>query len=155
MHRRVVNLPSISSQVTRATRRTVSNTTKSTSYVHATTPSDPATRIPDDRITPPDHGVPPEAFPSSAMYTHHPEASQGMLEDLEDAAKRPSSSSATPAHPGNTRDGTERAGKLDTREDGVGWSSAVRHRSAPGEMAQGGDGGLGLMDSKGERAGKK
>lgn len=120
------------------------------SYVHATPPKDPSTPIPDERITPPDHGEAPGAFPTSALYRQHPklENESPLVQGMTKAKEHPSSSSNTPAHPGTTREGLGRAGVLEKDESGVGWSSAVRHRSAPGEMQQGGDGGLGLMDKK-------
>lgn len=65
---------------------------------------------------------------------------------MKDASRRPSSSSSTPAHPGTTQEGVGRAGSLQKDEDGIGWSGAVRHRSSPGEMSAGGEGGLGLMN---------
>ncbi|KZS87885.1 hypothetical protein SISNIDRAFT_460482 [Sistotremastrum niveocremeum HHB9708] len=55
-----------------------------------------------------------------------------------------SSSSAAPAHPKLTKQAPQ-------NPDGVGSSSAVRYRSAPGEMSGGGDGGLGLMDESSTR----
>lgn len=79
------------------------------------------------------------------MYQHFPAADQDVVDGIEEAKSRPSSAAATPAHPGTTREGLGRAGKLPTDEGGVGSSSAVRFRSAPGEMSEGGEGGLGLM----------
>ncbi|KAG8826090.1 hypothetical protein FRC17_008412 [Serendipita sp. 399] len=128
------------------TRRAPIMTRPKSSYVQATNPPDPAKPIPDDRIRPVDHGVPPGPFPSSLMYKQYPEADEGVVEGMEDAKRRPSSSASTPAHPGTTQEGLGRAGELEKIEEGVGSSSAVRFRSAPGEMSQGGDGGLGLME---------
>ncbi|KIM27134.1 hypothetical protein M408DRAFT_330243 [Serendipita vermifera MAFF 305830] len=84
------------------------------------------------------------------MYEHFPPADQEVVDGIEEASNRPSSSSTSPAHPATTREGLGRAGQLKKDEDGIGSSSAVRFRSAPGEMAEGGEGGLGLMrDGKG------
>ena len=95
---------------------------------------------------------------------------------MEDAKSRPSSSSAGPAHPFTTRAlGDDEAGtdigrgghKMSTGWEeqgsggegrgvmkdgrGVGWSAAVRYRSAPGMMEEGSDGGLGLRDGEGKK----
>ncbi|KAG8821587.1 hypothetical protein FRB91_010634 [Serendipita sp. 411] len=117
-------------------------------YVQASNPPDLAKSIPDERIRPVDHGVPPGPFPSSAMYKNYPEADQNVVEQMEDAKSRPSSSASTPAHPGTIQQGLGKAGEVEKIEDGVGSSSAVRFRSAPGEMSEGSDGGLGLMKKK-------
>jgi hypothetical protein len=143
MHRRVA----FTTNITYQSRRIACSTSKSSKpkYVQATTPRDPAKPIPDDRIKPPDHGVPPGSHPSSALYKQFPEADQDTIDGMKDAANRPSSSASTPAHPATTQEGAGRAGSLKKDKDGVGWSSAVRHRSSPGEMSAGGEGGLGLM----------
>ena len=143
MHRRIALITNITSQA----RRIASSTSKSgkPKYVQATTPRDHAKPISDDRIKPPDHGVPPGSHPTSALYKQFPEADQDTIDAMKDAANRPSSSASTPAHPATTQEGIGRAGALKKDKDGVGWSSAVRHRSSPGDMSAGGEGGLGLM----------
>lgn len=71
-------------------------------------------------------------YKSTSLYTVQ-ETTDAPSADLS------SSTSAGPAHPTLTKQAPQ-------NEDGVGSSSGVRHRSAPGAMSQGGDGGLGLMD---------
>jgi hypothetical protein len=144
MHRRIVIYTSIISH----TRRTASSSAKSTSYVVSTPPKNTSRPIPDDRIVQPNQDLPSSAFPSSSsatMYEHFPAADQEAVDRMKAAQSRPSSTASTPAHPGTTQDGLGRAGNLPKNEEGIGSSSAVRFRSAPGEMNQGSDGGLGLM----------
>ena len=121
-------------------------------YVHATASSATGEKISDPRVKKQDHGEVPGPFPSSALYTNYPPASSELVDTLQDGKgeARMSSTSASPAHPTTTTTksqggGLGRAGEVPRNEEGVGSSSAVRFRSAPGEMASGGDGGLGLM----------
>ena len=152
------------------------NSTKSQKYIQSRPPPDPSTKIPDPRIVPPDHGEPAGAFPSTLFYENYPAATSETIKAMEDAKSRPSSSSTTPAHPFTTRTlADEEAGtdigrgghKASTGwteqgcggegrgvmkdESGVGWSAAVRYRSAPGMMEEGSDGGLGLRGGKGKK----
>ena len=152
------------------------NSTKPPKYLQSRPPHDPSTKIPDPRIVPPDHGEPAGPFPSTLLYENYLPASSETIESMEDAKSRPSSSSAGPAHPFTTRAlGDEEAGtdigrgghKMSTGWEeqgsggegrgvmkdgrGVGWSAAVRYRSAPGMMEEGSDGGLGLKDGKGKK----
>jgi hypothetical protein len=160
MHRGIISKSLRLSQAVPAVtgrRLASSNAPKSGSakYVHATPPNDPSKPISDDRITPPDHGEAPGAFPTSALYRQHSKVDEDsqMVEVMNQYKDNPSSSASSPAHPGTTKEGLGRAGKLEKDESGVGSSSAVRFRSAPGEMQQGGDGGLGLMNKgKGSKA---
>jgi len=149
------------------------NSTKPPKYLQSKPPQDPSTKIPDPRIIPPDHGEPAGPFPSTLPYENHPPATPGTVEAMEDAKSRPSSSSTTPAHPFTTRAlADEEAGtdvgrggyKTSTGwqeqgyggegrgvvkdESGIGWSAAVRYRSAPGMMKEGSEGGLGLRGFK-------
>lgn len=144
MHRRIVLYTSIISHV----RRAVSSSAKPTAYVVSTPPKDRSIPIPDDRIVQPNQDLPSSAFPSSSsatMYEHFPAADQEAVDRMKAAQSQPSSTASTPAHPGTTKDGLGRAGTLPKNEEGIGSSSAVRFRSAPGEMNEGSDGGLGLM----------
>ncbi|KAI0267711.1 hypothetical protein BC834DRAFT_968638 [Gloeopeniophorella convolvens] len=86
------------------------------------------------------YGVPAGAYPTSAPY--HP--AQPAQERANVSA---SSTSSAPAHPVLTR-------AAPSNPAGVGASAAVRYRAAPGEMAPGGEGGLGLADAHATRAGE-
>jgi len=150
--------------------------TKPPKYVQSRPPPDTPTKIPDPRIVPPDHAEPAGPFPSTLLYENYPPALSETIKAMEDAKSRPSSTSTTPAHPFTTRAlGDEEAGtdigrgghKKSTGwqeqgyggegrgvmkdESGVGWSAAVRYRSAPGRMEEGSDGGLGLRGGKGKK----
>ena len=85
---------------------------------------------PDPSSTP--YEVPYGAYPTSAPYENFPST---------DAPITTPHSSTSPdlAHPYTTL-------AADQNFTGIGASASVRFRSAPGEMAAGGDGGLGLMD---------
>lgn len=130
-----------------------SSSNESPKYVHATAPQSQGEKISDPRVKKQDHGESPGPFPTSGLYTHHPPASEELVAKLNDTKgeARMSSASVSPAHPTTTTTkdqggGLGRAGEVPRSEEGVGSSSAVRFRSAPGEMAKGGDGGLGLMN---------
>ena len=152
------------------------NSTKPPKYVQSRPPQDLSTKISDTRIVPPDHGEPAGPFPSTLLYENYPRAPPETVKAMEDAKSRPSSSSTTPAHPFTTRAlADEEAGtdvgrggyKASTGweeqgyggegrgvakdESGVGWSAAVRYRSAPGMMEEGGEGGLGLRGLRGKK----
>jgi hypothetical protein len=71
------------------------------------------------------------AYASTSPYEKQPTATQPKENN--------SSTSASQAHPTTTKYAPKNA-------SGVGSSSSVRFRSAPGEMKDGSDGGLGLMD---------
>jgi len=77
--------------------------------------------------------------PSGAYASTSPYESQKPAESPN--AGPSSSSSTSPAHPKTTASAPH-------NESGIGSSSAVRFRSAHGEMQDGSDGGLGLMDGK-------
>jgi len=83
------------------------------------------------------YDVPGGAYASTSPYTPQTPASAPSSHK-----KNISSTSASPAHPTLTSS-THTA----QNPSGVDSSSAVRYRSAPGEMKKGGDGGLNLMDS--------
>jgi len=90
---------------------------------------------PDPSNTP--YAVPSGAYPTSAPYvnftpTEGPDTNGAPL----------SSTGSQAAHPATTRAAPH-------NESGVGASAAVRHAQAPGKMAPGSKGGLGLMDREG------
>lgn len=118
--------------------RTVSHLEKQSD--HTSEPSESPLYVVSDSPQENFHGVPAGAFPTSAPYVNFPETDPPDTE----GAQVSSTSSDLLAHPQTTRG-------VPQHEGGVGSSSAVRHREAPGQMgAQGGsDGGLGLMDEKG------
>jgi len=169
MHRSIVVLSSSSlpaqvaarSRSSHWRRRAASSSAKSTpqpTYVVAAAGKDTAVPVPDERIHQPKYTIPPSAFPSSSsakMYEHFPAAGEEAVEEMRERQKWPSSTATTPAHPATTREGLGRAGHLKKIEGGIGSSSAVRFRSAPGEMSQGGEGGLGLMEKDGGQGDKE
>jgi len=90
-------------------------------------------------VSEPDPQDRPYKVPSGAYATtspYEPQTGTNPPESLN------SSTSASRAHPTTTQHAPKNA-------SGIGSSSAVRFRSAPGEMKDGSDGGLGLMN-KGE-----
>jgi len=88
--------------------------------------------------------VPAGAYPTSSPYIHFAAAANGPEPGLNYASTSPSL-----AHPFTTR-------AVPQNSSGVGESSAIRYRSAPGEMgARGGSyGGMKLMDKDGTTHGK-
>jgi len=92
-------------------------------------------------VSEPDPQDKPYKVPSGAYASTSPYETQKPAEAPNAGAT--SSSSNSPPHPKTTASATHNA-------SGVGSSSAVRYRSAPGEMKDGSDGGLGLMDQSGE-----
>lgn len=91
---------------------------------------------PDPRSTP--YEVPYGAYPTSAPYQNY------AATDAPKTSPR-SSTSADLAHPVTTRAATQNPTGANDAE-GIQESASVRFRSAPGQMQDGGDGGLGLMD---------
>lgn len=141
MYRRAGRIPSI---LTQAQSLVLSR--GKTEYVQGLTHRSSAKVVSDERTKDPEYKETPGAFPTSALYKQFPDADPERVESTRNAAIRQSSTSSTPAHPGTTQEGLGRSGHLSKDEGGVGWSAAVRHRTSPGEMNAGGEGGLGLMN---------
>ncbi|GJJ08025.1 hypothetical protein Clacol_002232 [Clathrus columnatus] len=81
-----------------------------------------------------DHDVPGGPYPTADPYVMPP-----ATEPPSNTNAQMSSTSPGPAHPNTTS-------RVPQNPGGVGESSAVRYRSAPGAMAEGSNGGLSLMD---------
>jgi hypothetical protein len=98
---------------------------------------------PDPSNTP--YEVPSGAYPNASPYENPPRVVAANGEDFLNT--NPSSTSVSPAHPTTT---STTAGMVDRNDVGVGESSAVRFRSAPGEMGKRGGGsyGEGLGDEE-------
>jgi len=91
------------------------------------------------------YNVPSGAYPTTAPYQNF----DAVAYDSSAEFANKSSTSSETAHPTLTN-------QVPTHEGGVGESASIRYGSAPGEMGSrgAGNGGLGLMDKEGTRAGK-
>jgi len=81
-----------------------------------------------------EHDVPGGPYPTADPYVMPPATEQPSHQNAQ-----MSSTSPGLAHPNTTS-------RVPQNPGGVGESSAVRYRSAPGAMSEGSNGGLGLMD---------